>query len=49
MKKNDKSAAILVTRFVGGAAGVLFGGVFAGLYGLLILSGLEGGRFFLAA
>jgi hypothetical protein len=25
-------------------AGVLFGGLFAALYGLLILSGLEGGR-----
>jgi hypothetical protein len=44
MKKNDKSAAILLTLFVWGLAGVLFGGLFAALYGLLILSGLEGGR-----
>lgn len=38
MKNNDQSAAIVVTLFVWGLAGALFGGLFAGLYGLLVLN-----------
>jgi fructose-specific phosphotransferase system IIC component len=44
MKKNDKSAAILVTLFVGGWPASFLAVISPPLYGLLILSGLEGGR-----
>jgi hypothetical protein len=40
MKKNDKPAAVIMTLLVWGLAGALFGGLFAALYGLLLLSEL---------
>ena len=42
MKNNDKAAAIMLTLFVWGLAGALFGSLFAALYELSILLGLGG-------
>jgi len=42
MKNKDKPAAITLTLFVWGLAGALFGSLFAALYELLIVLGLDG-------
>ena len=42
MTAKDKAAAALLTLFVWGLAGALFGGLFAGIHQVLVVMGLAG-------